>query len=761
MENGTVNPYVGPRPFERKERDLFFGRDRESIQIISLILSNPLVLIYSQSGAGKTSLFNTKITYELEQQYKFQTFPSARVSSLLSVDRIPENVDNMYIFNTLQSLKPDADPEILKKQSLSGFLKSYSTQIDTEAPPSSTINQDSRPNNIRRIIVFDQLEELFGLYPENWHQQQQEFFREIAEALNEDDKLRIVFIIREEYLAHISSFAHLLIGKLRARFRLEPLKRDAALLAVTQPIKSTGVNFAQGVAEELVDNLTNIHVEDVFHKPTITKGEYVEPVHLQVVCQRLWNKVVSQRLTQITHDQLGDVDARLKEFYEEAVHDTAKETKIKEQVIRDWCENKLITTTGTRSIIHQESNFTGGLSNKAVSILENKYYLIRAEGRSGATWIELTHDRLIEPIKNSNNAWRIKQTEHERKKKNLLLKISIPSVIVSIILIVILFSSYYAAFSSRVTVDQPVDVSVNPKTNIAYVANLVDNTISVIGGKTNTVITNIQVGAIPLAVSVNPETNVVYVANSESKTVSVINGTTNTVITNIQVGATPTAISVNPSTNIAYISNFADNTVSVINGKTNTVTATIKVGSEPDGVGINPSTNIAYVANRGDKTVSVINGTTNTVIKNIKVLEGPSGVGINRKTNMVYVTDSTANAVSVIDGKTNTVKATIPVGIRPYGISINPSTNIAYVANRGNNTVSVINGKTNTVTSNITVATIASNFYRPLGVSVNPAANIVYVATFYANTVSVIDGKTNTVTATISGKKPVCYSPFT
>jgi hypothetical protein len=54
MENG-INPYVGPRPFERKERDFFFGRDLESIQIISLILSNPLVLIYSQSGAGKTS----------------------------------------------------------------------------------------------------------------------------------------------------------------------------------------------------------------------------------------------------------------------------------------------------------------------------------------------------------------------------------------------------------------------------------------------------------------------------------------------------------------------------------------------------------------------------------------------------------------------------------------------------------------------------------------------------------------------------------
>lgn len=91
LEELKSGPYVGPSPFESKDRDFFFGRDREIIEIISLILSNPLTLVYSQSGVGKTSLFNTKIIYELEERYKFQTFPSsARVRSLLSPDKIPE-----------------------------------------------------------------------------------------------------------------------------------------------------------------------------------------------------------------------------------------------------------------------------------------------------------------------------------------------------------------------------------------------------------------------------------------------------------------------------------------------------------------------------------------------------------------------------------------------------------------------------------------------------------------------------------------------
>jgi len=352
MENG-INPYVGPRPFERKERDLFFGRDLESIHIISLILSNPLVLIYSQSGAGKTSLFNTKITYELEQEYKFRTFPSARVRSLLPAGKIPENVDNMYMFNILQSLKPDADPEILKKQSLSSFLNRHLTKTNAEAPHPS-LNQDSSSNDTPRIIVFDQLEELFGLYPENWHQQRQEFFRQVAEALNEDNMLRIVFIIREEYLAHISSFAHLLPGRLRARFRIERLRKDAAFEAVKGPLEKakTAANisklidklFDDGIIDNLIEDLLKIRVETFGGKFREAKGEFVEPIQLQVVCQRLWIKLMKSQTDQINQadfEYLEDVDEALEAFYVDAIDEVSKQTEVKEDTIRR-CLKKIL-----------------------------------------------------------------------------------------------------------------------------------------------------------------------------------------------------------------------------------------------------------------------------------------------------------------------------------------------------------------------------------------------------------------------------------
>jgi hypothetical protein len=72
------NPYIGPRPFERSDRDKFFGRTRETRDLLSLIMAERVVLFYAQSGAGKTSLLNTQIIPALEEE-GFQVLPVVRV----------------------------------------------------------------------------------------------------------------------------------------------------------------------------------------------------------------------------------------------------------------------------------------------------------------------------------------------------------------------------------------------------------------------------------------------------------------------------------------------------------------------------------------------------------------------------------------------------------------------------------------------------------------------------------------------------------
>jgi YVTN family beta-propeller protein len=78
--------------------------------------------------------------------------------------------------------------------------------------------------------------------------------------------------------------------------------------------------------------------------------------------------------------------------------------------------------------------------------------------------------------------------------------------------------------------------------------------------------TTIPVGSGPYGVAVNPLASTVYVANAGSDTVSVIGGRTNTVTATIPVGNEPDAVAVNPLANRAYVANIVDGTVSVISG---------------------------------------------------------------------------------------------------------------------------------------------------------------------------------------------------
>ena len=61
-----AEPYVGPRFFRREDQSIFFGRSREANELLSLVISHSVVLLYAQSGAGKTSLINAKLEPLLE-----------------------------------------------------------------------------------------------------------------------------------------------------------------------------------------------------------------------------------------------------------------------------------------------------------------------------------------------------------------------------------------------------------------------------------------------------------------------------------------------------------------------------------------------------------------------------------------------------------------------------------------------------------------------------------------------------------------------
>ena len=79
------NPYIGPRSFQTGE--ILYGRDRETQDVLGLLIAERIVLLHSPSGAGKTSLVQAALVPRLIER-EFTVLPVMRVSQ-----EPPERVD--------------------------------------------------------------------------------------------------------------------------------------------------------------------------------------------------------------------------------------------------------------------------------------------------------------------------------------------------------------------------------------------------------------------------------------------------------------------------------------------------------------------------------------------------------------------------------------------------------------------------------------------------------------------------------------------
>lgn len=402
MNTTSKNPYVGPRTFLKEESHLFFGREREARDLTALVASERLALFYAQSGAGKSSLINTRLIPDLEKN-QYEVFPLGRVSGgNLGIG----DEGNIYIYNLMRSLvQRELDSASTAKLSLSKFLRQLNEDengyfYDNEM---ADIIESEGYAPWRRALIIDQFEEVFSTHLEAW-EKREDFFRQLAQAMQDDPYLWVVLVMREDYIAALDPYAHLMPGGLRTRYYMQRLSREAALKATKNPVEKLRP-YADGVAEKLVENLASIKVQRPNGTLEVQPGQYVEPVQLQVVCYGLWENL-SPEGKQITEQDLqdvGDVNLSLEKYYDGRVSSVAKEKNVPERVIRDWFGKELITSGGVRDTVLREQNKIGGLADDVVQTLQGD--LVRAEMRAGQMWYELSHDRLIEPILNSNAKW--------------------------------------------------------------------------------------------------------------------------------------------------------------------------------------------------------------------------------------------------------------------------------------------------------------------------------------------------------------------
>jgi hypothetical protein len=346
------NPYIGPGSFEEKDRSRFFGRDEEARELSYLLIAWRAVLLYAQSGAGKTSLLQAKVVPDLVESGEMHVLPITRVSG-------SAEGGNVYVANALAGLN-------LKAANLTDALASFFTETE------------DGEGQIPHLLIFDQFEEIFTFRPE-LGSQRRAFFEQLRDCLAAYPKLGLLLSMREDYLADMDSFAGYLPDRLRTRMRMERLSDEQAEDAIARPAAGAGKPFDAGVARRLVNDLRRVQTSRTASASATNDGHalgnYVEPVQLQIVCRQLWSKLpdTAPTITAQHVETLARVDDALTGFYRDALAAVrAKQPELSERTLREWFGKRLITSAKTRGTVYEGESETEGLPNSAVEVLRER-----------------------------------------------------------------------------------------------------------------------------------------------------------------------------------------------------------------------------------------------------------------------------------------------------------------------------------------------------------------------------------------------------
>jgi WD40 repeat protein len=381
-----TSPYRGIHPFRYVDQAHFFGREGTVAELLARVLVSRMVLLFGESGTGKSSLINAGLIPALEKEglnpERLRVRPIPEEPIL--IERIParDADDNPFLPSILDEKRVDIDADLTVPCSLERFLK---TIHEAEAYP---------------VLIFDQFEELFTLFAQDRDKAVADLLDAIFEIVsNENLRVKVVIVIREDFLGKLEILAKNYPQVFDHRVRLGHLDQNSARKAILGPFENTNPfpsRLTPELAERIIQDLSN-------SQPNVQ----IQPTQLQIICSRLWEEYAPKR-SEITVEEfaeLGKVKGIIERFFESEL--AGVEPALRSQTVEIL--GHLITESGTRDVVSQDrlnrlitveedrGRQEPSLTQIVLEDLEERRVIYKTAQR-GTYYYELANEYLVKPI---------------------------------------------------------------------------------------------------------------------------------------------------------------------------------------------------------------------------------------------------------------------------------------------------------------------------------------------------------------------------
>jgi len=211
--------------------------------------------------------------------------------------------------------------------------------------------------------------------------------------------IRYVISMRDEYIAQLDPVRQF-VGTLDdSSYHLSLLEKNQAKAAIQYPATLFGYSYSNECYEQIVGQLTK-------------ENRYVEPAHLQLVCEKLWNErgrelavsskesngLAKKAIELDVFVNLGGTKGILRSFFYDFLNDLNTIARAETLELLE----PLVTASGTRNIIERDRLINAPFRDAArrshlLDQLVNRT-IVRTERRLGGYFIEITHEFLIAPV---------------------------------------------------------------------------------------------------------------------------------------------------------------------------------------------------------------------------------------------------------------------------------------------------------------------------------------------------------------------------